>query len=94
MLILYPFKFNVKLELFMVMIIFPIILNAFQLWIFDNIIKLDDLQLEKNLISKNKNNDNNKIDSKNKDSEIKETGIQNNNNNVEKLASLKEVMDD
>ena len=94
MLILYPFKFNVKLELFMVMIIFPIILNAFQLWIFDNIIKLDDLQLENNLITKNNKNDNN-IDSKNKDSEIKnETGIQNNNTNIEKLASLKEVMDD
>ena len=88
--ILYPFKFNVKLELFMVMIIFPVILNAFQLWIFDNIIKLDDLQLENNL---NKNNNNN-IDKKNKNNEIKEeTGIEN-KNNIDKLASLKEVMDD
>ena len=82
MCILYPFKFNVKLELFMVMIIFPVILNAFQLWIFDNIIKLDDLQLENNLINKN--------DKKNNEFK-EETGIQ---SNKEKLASLKEVMND
>jgi len=90
MVILYPFKFNVRLELFMVMIIFPVCLNAFQLWIFDNIIKLDDLD------KLMKNNKDNEIDDINKDSDFKhDTGVGGGNiNKNEKLASLKEVMED
>ena len=35
------FSKNKKIKLIMVMVIFPLIFNAFQFWIFDNLLKLD-----------------------------------------------------
>ena len=39
--VLTPFKFNDKLELIMVMIVFPVIFNVIQFWVFDNILKFN-----------------------------------------------------
>ena len=37
-----PFKVNPDIELVMIMIVFPIVLNAAQFWMVDNILKLPD----------------------------------------------------
>jgi hypothetical protein len=37
--ILSPFKSNGKVKLIIVMVLFPVILNAFNFWIIDNILK-------------------------------------------------------
>jgi hypothetical protein len=37
-----PFKVNPDIELVMIMIVFPIVLNAAQFWMIDNILKLPD----------------------------------------------------
>jgi hypothetical protein len=39
--VLYIFSKNQNIKLIMVMVIFPLIFNAFQFWIFDNLLKLD-----------------------------------------------------
>jgi hypothetical protein len=39
--ILSPFSKSENLKLLMVMVIFPLLFNAFQFWIFDNLLKLD-----------------------------------------------------
>jgi hypothetical protein len=37
-----PFKFDEKFELVMVMVVFPLVVNAIQFWVIDNFLKLPD----------------------------------------------------
>ena len=50
--ILKPFVFNHKVELLMVMIVFPLIFNAIQFWVFDEILKFNlNPESDRNLLN-------------------------------------------
>ncbi len=47
--ILTPFDSNGKMKLFMVMVVFPLILDAFYFWVVDNILKLNPNEADKEI---------------------------------------------
>ena len=81
--ILTPFT-NGNVKLVMVMIIFPVILNALYFWVSDNILKFDLEDGDKDLKKFYMNNNQNKTESVNNDNDNNEISNNNNDDNLER----------
>ena len=81
--ILTPFT-NGNVKLVMVMIIFPVILNALYFWVSDNILKFDLDEGDKDLKKFYMDNNQNKTESVNNDNDNNEISNNNNEDNLER----------